>query len=421
MARELNRLKQAFVDTVQPLPGDAGTRLYADGGNLHLQVTPTGAKSWNFRFQLLGLPKSIGLGPTHTVTLEEARAESLRLRKMLLAGRDPKIELDRERHAARTAQKQTFRVFAQEFVKGLQGQHRNPKAHQQWYSSLETYVYPVIGDIPLADIDVHMVLAVLTKDDAWNKKPETMRRVRGRMERILGAAAVLGWRGPDNPARFTNYLSEVLPANSVAKRVVHHPALPYEQVPAFVKLLRNLSRSTSYVALDFLILTATRTGEVIGAQPKEFDLLKKTWTIPASRCKNGKAHRVPLSAAAFDLVEPLLTSNSGVWVFQGSRKGTHISQMSMLQVMRGLKERGLLATPAVPHGFRASFRSYAAAETEFPRELAEAALAHTAPLLERSYQRDDQLARRRELMDEWGKYCMSALASPSVDDRIGPH
>jgi integrase len=349
-----------------------------------------------------------------TVSLSEAREEALRLRKQLVAGKDPKVERARERHLAHMAQAKTFRVFAREFIIGLEGAHRNAKAHAQWTSSLERYAFPVIGDVPLKDIDVHMVLEVLTRDNAWQLKTETMRRVRGRIERILGAAAVLGHRAPDNPARYANFLSQILPARRVLSRVAHHPSLPYEQMPKFMRLVR-LECATSYRALEFLILTATRTSEVTGALWTEIDWDLRVWSIPASRTKSGRGHRVPLSGSAFRLLHTQRQEVAGDLVFPGAKKGKPLSQMAMLQAMRGMRERKLLQVEAVPHGARASFRTWAAAATDFPRELAEAALGHALSPLEKSYQRGDQLERRRSLMEAWAQYCDGA--SQCVDGR----
>jgi len=415
MARKLNRLTPQFVRSVQADPLSTGTRTYADGGNLTLQVTNTGVKSWTFRYTVAGKPTSIGLGPAHTITLAEARDEALRLRKLLVAGKDPKLERERERHAATLAQAQTFRVFATEFIKGLESAHRSSKAHAQWTSSLERYAYPIIGDVPLRDINVHMVLEVLTRDNAWQEKTETMTRVRGRIERILGAAAVLGHRSAENPAMYTNYLSQVLPNPRKLARVVHHPSLPYTDLPEFTRTIR-LESATSYRALEFLILTATRTSEVIGARWGEIDWKARVWTIPGLRMKAGRLHRVPLSAGALRVLELQRELHQSDFVFPGAKKGSPLSQMAMLQAMRGMRERGLLRVDAVPHGMRASFRTWAAAATDFPRELAEAALAHTLSALEQSYQRGDQLERRRALMEAWAEYC----AGPTTQTAHNP-
>lgn len=401
MARKLNLLTDLFVQSVTAAKA---SKLYLDGGNLLLQVTPTNSKSWIFRYALEGKPRSLGLGPVHTISLSEARDEALRLRKMLLSGKDPKIERDRELQTEKLAQNQTFRAFATEFIAGLESSHRSKKAHAQWTSSLECYAYPVIGDVPLADIDVHLVLKVLKRKDAWQSKPETMRRVRGRIERILGAAAVLGLRGSDNPARFTNYLSEVLPKQLALAVPRHHPSMPYQQIPRFMGLIR-LETAVSYRALEFLTLTAARTNEVLGAKWPEFDFSSRTWSIPGSRMKSGRLHRVPLSEPALSILERQREKNRSEYVFPGAKKGRPLSQMAMLEAMRGMEERGLLESKAVPHGQRASFRTWVASATQFPRELAEAALAHSLSALEQSYQRGDQFERRRELMDAWARHC----------------
>jgi integrase len=411
MTRELNRLTPDFIRTVSPNPKSAGTDLYADGGNLYLQVTPSGAKSWLFRYAIGGHARSAGLGPTHTVSLQEAREQALRLRKLLREGKDPRLTLERERHAATAAQGRTFQAFAEEFIAGLRKVHKNGKAHAQWSATMIRYVYPFIGPTPIADIDVHMIIEILTHEQGWQRKNETMSRVRGRIERILGAAAVLGYRSSENPARFTNFLSEVLPRPRDVAQVRHHPSMPYQMVPDFMKLLRPNRHVSSYAALEFLTLTACRTSEVTGAKWSEIDFIEETWTIPACRMKSSRLHCVPLSTHALEILRHQQACSKGEYVFQGGREARPLSQMAMLQTMRGLHERKMLQVQAVPHGQRSSFRSWAAATTEFPRELAEAALAHVLEKVEKAYQRDPQVERRRKLMQAWGDYCYSVSSA----------
>jgi len=263
MSRELHRLTDLAVNEFQPESDATGSKLLADGGGLYLQITqPGGVKSWLFRYTLDRTAKSVGLGPVHTVTLADARNEARRLRKMVLDGRDPKLERMNEKAAHIATRQRTFRVCAEEFIKGLEGVHKSKKAHAQWTSSLERYAYPVIGDVPVAQIDVHMIRKIMTKDDGWAEKTETLSRVRGRIERILGWSTVLGFRKGENPARFSKFLSEVLPSRRSIRPLVHHPALPYQQLPDFMTILRAQPQSISSLALEFLIPTAARTGEV---------------------------------------------------------------------------------------------------------------------------------------------------------------
>lgn len=406
MPRKLNRLTALAVKTAKPYP--AGAKLYADGGGLYLQVMPSTARSWIFRYTFAGVPKTMGLGPVHTITLADAREEAAKMRKMVLLGTDPKIQRDTTKHAQILSQQRTFRICAEEFVKSIEAEHRNLKAHAQWASSLERYAYPIIGDIPISEIDVHMIKAIMDRDNAWQEKTETMSRVRGRIERILGWAAVLGLRSADNPARFTKFLSEVLPSRNSIQKVVHHPSLPYKDLPRFMAMLKGQPQSTSNLALEFLILTATRTGEVIGADWTEIHTDEKLWVIPAVRMKCEREHRVPLSQAALDVLEKLRHDGASGFIFRGAKYGKSISNMALLQVIRGFRERGLVDGHFVPHGFRSSFRVWCAEATTYPREIAEFALAHVLKNdVEAAYQRGTVVEKRRPMMNDWAAHCLA--------------
>ena len=406
MTRELNRLTALTVKNAKPDP--KGTKLYTDGGGLYLQVTPTGVRSWTVRYTLDGQPKSMGLGAIHTVTLSEAREEALSVRKLVKQGIDPKRHRASIHAANALSRQRTFRACAEEFVKSIAAEHRNQKAHEQWLSSLKRYAFPVIGDIPIADVDVHMIKEIMTRDDAWVKKTETMSRVRGRIERILGWAAVLGLRSAENPARFTKFLSEILPSRKAVAKVVHHPSLPYAKIPAFMKMLKSQPESTSNLALEFLILTASRTGEVTGAKWSEISEQKRLWVIPGSRMKAGREHQVPLGDAALRVLKKMDHVGEKEFIFRGARYRRPISNMAMLQALRGFNERGLLDVHVVVHGFRSSFRLWSAEATDYPRELPEFSLAHLAQSdVEAAYNRGTLVEKRRHLMADWERYCLS--------------
>lgn len=404
--RKTNRLSVLQVKNAAHPATNKAPRLLADGGGLYLQVMPRGTKSWLVRFSFAGKARALGLGSINALTLADARQEAAEIRRQVALGFDPKLERERRVREQVLARSRTFRSCAEELIKALESKHRNKKAHAQWKSSLGTYVYPIMGDVPVSEVSVNMVLAVLNQNGAWLKKNETMRRVRGRIERVLGWAAVMGYRPEGNPARYENFLSEVLPAVSRPRK--HHAALHYSKVPGFVRDIVHEPPSISTAALRFVIYTAARTGEVIGARHDEIDLASRLWVIPGARTKSGRVHRVPLTDSALNVLAQLQPRDPSGFVFPGAKNGRPISNMSMLQFMR----RRVGGT-AVPHGFRSSFRDFCAEKTNAPREIAEAALAHVLEnKTEAAYQRGDLLERRRSLMEEWCAYCDGLLSSP---------
>ncbi len=303
---------------------------------------------------------------------------------------------------------------------------KNPVHARQWPATLESYVYPVLGALPVQAVDAGLVMQVL--EPIWAAKPETASRVRGRIESILDYAAARGWRESENPARWRGHFDKLLPAPSKAKRAVrqttgpeeHHAALPYAEIAAFLAELRRQPGMAAR-ALEFLILTAARTGEVIGARWEEFDLTAKVWTIPADRMKAGKEHRVPLSDAALAIVAELAKERRGDpgseagkgFVFAGGVAGRPLSNMAMLVLLRRMKRDDLTV-----HGFRSTFRDWAAERTGFPAEVAEMALAHTvADAVERAYRRGDLFEKRRQLMDAWAMFCTT---SPAAGGQVLP-
>lgn len=404
MARKLNRLSALEVKNAQPGDTPNTPKLIADGGGLYLQVTPQGSKSFLFRYTFNSRPQTIGLGAIHTVGLAEARQLAHTYRAMVLNGTDPKVERERQKVDKKTVASPNFQWCAEQYIEAHKDDWTNDKHAHQWHQSLQDYVYPKIGPLPVRDIDVHHVMGVLKP--IWATKTETATRIRGRIERILGWAAISGYRSGENPARWQAYLSELLPKPRKVTQVKHHSAVPHREIAAFLVKLRAQPDGVSARALEFLTLTAMRTGEVIGARWSEFDLDLKVWNVPAERMKAKRPHAVPLSDQAVKIVRDITHLPDEEFVFRGVKHGTHISNMAMLQVMRRMK------LDHVPHGMRSTFRDWAADMTDFPRELAEAALAHVVgDKTEAAYLRSDRLDRRRAMMDAWAAYCMASPAS----------
>jgi integrase len=403
MARHLHRLTDRQIrTTVKPL---------ADGGNLW--IYPRGnARSWIFRYSLAGRAREMGLGAYPDVPLAEARERAAEHRKFLRAGLDPieQRKAERRRQASGAEGATTFTQSAARYIRAHRHGWRNRKHARQWASTLRTYACPVIGAMPVAAIGTEDILSILSP--IWTVKTETAKRVQGRLENILDWATARGYRTGDNPARWRGHLAKILPRPSRVKRVVHHPAMPYAELPSFMAELGNHGGIAAR-ALEFTILTASRTGETIGAQWQEIDLEAGIWNVPPERMKAKRPHRVPLAAAVIAVLRDLPRTNA--YVFAGSRYGRPISNMSMLQVMRrmGYGVNGARGD-YVPHGMRSSFRDWCAEQTAFPREVAEAALAHVNPnRVEAAYQRGDLFEKRRQLMDAWARYLLQ-LASETV-------
>jgi integrase len=394
------------VKRVERLKGSPGR--YSDGQGLYLQVVNANNRSWVFRYERAGRERFMGLGPVHTLNLAEAREKARKARQLLLEGIDPLDARTDELRARAEAVKTrlTFQAAAQAYNDAHERKWGNPKHRAQFLSSLRTYAFPILGDMPVAAIDTPAVLRAI--EPHWHSKTETMARVRGRIESVLDWATVRGYRSGDNPARWRGHLSEVLPARNEIAKVEHHPALDYRELPGFMSELRKREGMAAR-ALELTILCAARTGEVIGALRSEIDLVEKVWTIPAGRMKGGREHRVPLSKAAFELLWALPTEDGNPFVFIGSQPRSGLSSQGMTQVLRRMGR-----TDVSVHGFRSSFRVWCAEQTNFPRELAELALAHNVgDKTERAYQRGDLLKKRFALAEAWGKYCTSSpVAQP---------
>ncbi|MDE1142917.1 MAG: tyrosine-type recombinase/integrase [Paraburkholderia tropica] len=394
MPRANNKLSQLTV-TRTTKPG-----LYADGGNLYLQITTAGVKSWLFRYMRNGKPRGMGLGPVHTIGLAEARVLALDCRRQLLAGTDPLDARNAERAAKRVAESNdvTFQHCAEKYIEAHRAGWKNAKHADQWANTLATYAYPVFDSRPVSTIDTALVMRVL--EPIWTTKTETASRLRGRIESVLDWATVRGYRSGENPARLKGHLDTLLPKRSRVQKVEHHPALPYADLPEFIKTLR-LEPGVAAFALEFLILTATRTNEVIGATWQEFDLDEGIWTIPAERMKMRKEHRVPLSMRANALVKAQKEVKQNDYVFPGARKGKPLSNMAMLKLLERMKRDDITV-----HGFRSTFRDWAGETTHYPREVCEAALAHgIKDKAEAAYARGDLFAKRAVLMQDWANFC----------------
>jgi integrase len=382
---------------------------YNDGGGLYLLIGPNGAKSWVFRYRVDGRLREMGLGPLYTVGLAEAREKARQCRHLRLDGNDP-IEV---RKATRTqakldaAKAMTFAQCAERYIASHKAGWKNPKHAAQWPATLRTYVNPVFGSLPVQSIDVGLVMKAI--EPLWTVKPETAGRVRGRIERILDWATTRGYRQGENPARWRGHLENLLPKKSKVRRVEPHAALPYVEISDFVAELRQQD-GVAARALEFAILSAARTGEVISARWSEIDFGARLWTVPSERMKAGREHRVPLSEAAMAILGQM--DRSGDFVFPGAKAGRPISNMAMTMVLRRM-DRGSLTV----HGFRSSFRDWAAERTGFPTEVAEMALAHVvSSKVEAAYRRGDLFQKRRALMDAWAGFC----TAPVIDGEVVP-
>lgn len=376
--------------------------LHAVGGvaGLCLQVTPGGSRSWILRATVGGKRRDMGLGGFPDVTLAGARDKAREARAVIDRGADPILERQRAASALRAeqAKSMTFEKAARELIGTKSDEWRNAKHRAQWTASLEAYAYPVIGKVLVSDVGQAQVLAVLRP--IWKEKTETANRVRGRIEQVLDWAKVQHLREGENPARWRGHLDKLLPAPTKIARVTHHPALAIDAVPGFFAALR-LRRGTSARALEFLVLTAARSGEVRGARWPEIDTDAAVWTVPAERMKAHKEHRVPLSPQALELLRELPRIKDNDLVFPAPRGGM-LSDMSLTAVTRRMELK------AVPHGMRSTFRDWAAERTDFPHAVAEMALAHTiGNAVEAAYRRGDLFAKRAAMMAAWGAFCDS--------------
>jgi integrase len=382
---------------------------YGDGDGLYLQVGPTGTKSWFFRYRLRGgvssngrpLSREMGLGSLSTFTLAEARERAREQRQLVARGLDPIAERDK------TLTRQSI-TFAQALDRYMRQQHwRNDKHRKQWLSTLRTYASSIMA-LDVAAIQRRQVLAIL--EPIWGTKHETATRIRGRIEIVLDWAKAHQYRDGENPARFKGNLELALAARAKVRKVQPHAALPYAELPSFLVALRE-QEGLSARALEFTILTAARTGESLGARwSSEIDLDAKVWTIPAARMKAQRAHQVPLSDQALAVLQALGAAEPNAFVFPGVKPHQPLSATVMIKLLQRMGHAGLTV-----HGFRSAFRTWAADATDFPREVAEAALAHViADKTEAAYLRTAFLEKRRQMMAAWGLFCAGGQAGADV-------
>ena len=382
---------------------------HADGGGLNLLVKDSGARSWVFRYMIDGKSYDMGLGVAagpDAISLAKARDKAAAERLKVKAGVNPLLERQRKAAEAIAATQAaqiagiTFRHVAEAHIAANEGSWRNDKHRQQWRNTLATYVYPVIGDLPVADIGTAHVLQIV--EPIWQDKPETASRVRGRIETILDAAKARGYRDGENPARWRGHIAQILPARQKLSRG-HHKAMAYAELPAFTGALRA-REAMAALALEFVILTATRTSEVLGATWGEVDMDKAIWTIPAARMKAGREHRVPLPPRAIEILEATKPLGKD-WLFPAD-KGGKLSGMAMSMLLRRMK------LDCTVHGFRSSFRDWSAECTGYAHEVCEMALAHSiGNKAEAAYRRGDLFDKRRRLMADWSTYCTSDSAA----------
>ena len=370
---------------------------YHDGNGLYLQVAKGGTKAWLYRFMLRGKARQMGLGPVDLVSLSEAREKARAARKLAFEGIDP-IEArrsDRLQDHLAAARALTFKDCGLAYIEAHEPSWKNDKHRAQWRSTLNSYVYPVFGSISVADIDTALVMRAL--QPIWTAKPETASRVRGRIESVLDWAKAQNYRKGENPARWRGHLDKLLPAHSKLVRVKHHRALPYQDVSEFMSKLRDVD-GTSAKALEFLILTAARTSEVLNTKRSEIDIANAVWVIPADRMKAGKEHRVPLTERALEIIDAL--PDGGDYLFPGLRDGQPLSNMTMAKTVRRL------GYDVTVHGFRSTFRDWVAEHTSYANEIAEMALAHAiGNKVEAAYRRGDLFEKRRRMMADWAAFC----------------
>jgi len=392
---ETNLLSAAKVKALKA-PGD-----YLDGRGLYLQVRSGSSKSWLLKYSIEKRAREMGLGSAFDFTLAEAREMRDLFRKLAKQGIDP-IEHRRAEKAAKAldrAKSLTFKEACARYIAANRSGWKNVKHAGQWEATLKTYAYPKIGALPVQAIDTALVMAVL--DPIWSTKPETASRVRGRIESVISAAKARGEFKGENPATWKGHLDKLLPKTSKVRKVENHAALPYADLPAFIMDLRK-REGIAAAAMEFLILTAARTGEVLGTTWDEFDLRKSVWTIPGERMKNGKEHQVPLSSPAIAVLERMSKIANGEHVFFGQSSGRPLSNMALLVLLRRMKR-----TDITSHGFRSTFRDWAA-ERGYQDPVAEAALAHSVPdAVVAAYKRTNFFELRKKMMDDWAAFAMS--------------
>jgi integrase len=407
----MHRLSARGVQT-KSRPGYHG-----DGAGLYLQIKAAAmdgrfSRSWLFRYRRDERANWMGLGSLRDVSLAEARERAAQCRKLLVMGKDPIAERDGERERLRVKDAGTlsFDQCAESYIAAHRDGWRNAKHAAQWENTLRQHAGPVIGSLPINKVELAHVMRIL--EPIWRDRTETASRIRGRIESVLDWATVRGLRKGDNPARWRGHLDHLLPMPAKLKRVEHHAAVPIDAMPAFMKRLTGQDGMGAR-ALAFLILTAARSGEVRGMTRREVDAQARVWTVPAERMKAGREHRVPLSAAAWALLPEPLPADPAALIFPAPRDGP-MSDMTLTAVMRRMQ------VEAVPHGFRSTFRDWCAERTDFPREVAEMALAHAiGNKVEAAYRRGDLFDKRQQLMALWAAHCGYGSAAKTHVARPG--
>ncbi|RUX47769.1 site-specific integrase [Mesorhizobium sp. M4A.F.Ca.ET.050.02.1.1] len=416
MARMINKLSAAFVNKASK-PGR-----YSDGGGLYLQISQFNTKSWVFRFMIDSKARTYGLGSFPKFSLAEARERARKAGQQVSDGVDP-ISAKAEKKAARkvaASQLLTFAEAAERYKKAHAASWSSTIHAAQWSSTLEAYAYPIIGELPVRDVDGGHIMQIL--EPIWTSKTKTATRVRGRIEVVLDWAKAHGFRTGDNPAAWRGNLDVKLAKPAAVAAVEHLPALPYTDIGGFVAEVRAMEGARP-AALEFTILTAMRTNAVLGARWPEIDRDSALWVIPADRMKGKKGarkeHRVPLTKRALEILDGLAeqrTSDSD-YIFAGDKPGKPMSEEAMSRVLK----RRMKRTDITVHGFRSTFRDWAAEATNFPREIAEAALAHDQKSkVEAAYQRGDMLEKRRRLMTAWANYCATSAKAEAKADNVTP-
>jgi integrase len=405
MAKTTHRLTAISTKSLR----DKG--LYADGNGLYLRITESGTKGWIFRFALKGRRRDMGIGTLSQISLATARNLAEEFQRLLKQGIDP-IEDRKAKVAASTpaGRTMTFDFATEQFLDDREGGWKNTKHRQQWRNTLKTYASPVIGKKDVADISTADVLQILKP--IWQRKAETASRVRGRIENVLEWAKVNNFHSGENPAAWRGHLAHILPARNKKLAVEHHAAMAWSDVPEFMAELR-VNSAISSKALQFTILTVVRTSEAIEAQRAEVNRDAKLWIIPKERMKAGMEFRGPLSDAAIGIIDTLPVMEDNPYLFPGTRKARPLSNMAMLELLRGMRP-GMTV-----HGFRSSFRDWAGDSTGFPRELAEMCLAHTVgDDVEIAYRRSDMIEKRRKVMKAWGAFLMTPFR-PRTQNQAG--
>ena len=408
MGKEIDRLTAKAVEKIKN-PG-----YYPDGDGLYLQVSASLTKSWVFIYTLNGRTREKGVGRYPVISLVKARGKRDAARELLADGMDPIDHGDalRAQQALQKANTLSFEKCATKMIDSHMAGWKNPKHIQQWKNTLTAYAGPVIGKMPVQEVDTPDIMRVL--EPIWTSKTETASRLRGRIEQVLDWAKVHKYRTGENPARWRGHLDKLLPKKSKVHTVEHHPALPYAKINQFTAALRQRPGIAAR-AVEFAILTALRSGEVRAAKPAEFDLDAALWTVPAETMKMKRAHRVPLTPRAVEIIrERLKADPDAEYLFPNSRNGKPLSDSALNSVLRRM---GIQKGEAVVHGFRSTFRDWAAEQTNYSRELAEFALAHKLPdRVEAAYLRSDMFEKRRKLMRDWQRY----IDTPEVARKVLP-